>query len=62
LPGAMLPLMVLQLVEDVAVERPDAKMVPRLAVAFIVERSRKVARGMVLEGKEDLKWSCFLGQ
>jgi hypothetical protein len=57
----MLPLMVLQLVAEMAVEHPDVEMVPRLAVASIRERFRMAARGRVVEGEEDLMQMCFLG-
>ncbi len=61
-PGAVLPLLVLQLVADVAVEHPDAEIVPLMAVALMGERFRMVARGMVAEGGEDVIRMCFLGR
>ncbi len=57
--GTVLPLLVLQLVADVAVEHPGVKMVSLLAMASMGERSRMAAIGMVAEGKEGFNADVF---
>ena len=52
-------LLVLKLVIDVRVDRPEGVRLPLLAVALVGERSRKAVVGMVREG---LKQACHWEQ